>query len=126
MGSKQLIHTLCIPAVKQVGEIAGLFLAAGNTQELQFRQATKNLASLENRRLVPISTLLTGDLEIESTSDPDESYRRQPRNIVPMVFDEDLQAYLEVDKASIGKPMALFVRDEIELVTGVWKVLQEH
>jgi hypothetical protein len=43
-----------------------------------------------------------------------------------MVFDEELQAYLEVDKASIGKPMALFVRDEIELVTGVWKVLQEN
>jgi hypothetical protein len=126
LGAKHLIHSLCIPAVNQVGESAGEYLAEGNHQPLQFRQATKNLATLENRKLVPLSNLLPGDLAITSTLDSETTYRRQPRNIVPMVFDEELQAYLEVDKASIGKPMALFVRDEIELVTGVWKVLQEN
>jgi hypothetical protein len=126
LGAKHLIHSLCIPSGNQVGESAGEYMAEGSHQPLHFQQATKNLATLENRRLVPLPNLLPGDLAITSTLDPEKTYRRQPRNIVPMVFDEELQAYLEVDKASIGKPMALFVRDEIELVTGVWKVLQEN
>lgn len=126
LGTKHLIHSLCIPSISQVGDSAGEYTAEGSDQILHFKQATKNLATLENRRLVPLQNLLPGDLSISSTLTPETTYRRQPRNIVPMVFDEDLQAYLEVDKASIGKPMAIFVRDEIELVTGVWKVLQEN
>jgi len=126
MGSSRLTHTLAVGASGITSELGSSFRAKSTPDvELPFLQATKAYAILQNPSLAPIESLLVGDIELQSPALVRPA-RRIPKDVVVLGFDEDLQMFLEVERAGLGQDMMILVRDQPQLIEGVKTILQDN
>ncbi len=123
MGVVRLVHGLVFNTPTQFPGSETTFYATSSPDiPLIFSKASKTQVALQNTAAIPLDTLLIGDLQIQGENLP-SPVRRIPKDVVVLAFDEELQAFLEVEKAALGQALLVFIRDQAPLIASLQRIL---
>lgn len=123
MGLPRILYTLAFSSLAiPSGEESSYYAKSSPDVPLTFQQKSKTYATLQNVNLVPLDALLTGDIEVTSPHMAKPA-RRIPKDVVVLAFDEDLQMYLEVERAALGQDLIVLIRDIPTLAVNLQKIL---
>jgi hypothetical protein len=126
LGVPRLLHSLALSSQSPIlDDQVTLHATSGPEVPLLFQQTSKTHSILQNVASVPLDSLLTGDLEVTSGAGQKPS-RRIPKDVVVLAFDEELQMYLETERASFGQDLWVLIRDVPALMANLHKILNSN
>jgi hypothetical protein len=123
LGVPRLLHSLAFSSQSaSLDEQVTLHATSSPEVPLLFQQASKTYSILQNAASVPLDSMLKGDLEVTPGAGQ-KSSRRIPKDVVVLAFDEELQMYLETERASFGQDIWVLIRDVPALMANLHKIL---
>lgn len=126
LGVPRLLHSLAFSSQSaNLDEQVTLHAPSSPEVPLLFQQASKAYSILQNVASVPLDSMLTGDLEVTQGSGQ-KSSRRIPKDVVVLAFDEELQMYLETERASFGQDLWVLIRNVPALMANLHKILNSN
>jgi len=85
---------------------------------LPIRNVNKNIFRLSKPNEIEVASLVSRNLEFESSDFPDLSGGRKPRIIVPMLFDRQSGEYREVERVALGFEHGILMK---KMITGQYE-----
>jgi hypothetical protein len=100
---------LSLPDRGRTGRVSLTIDTANGPAIVMFRQGTAGTLQLDDPNTLDFQSLLANELRISGQAG--ESYRRRPRRVVPLRFDELRRAFVEVETAHLGETTMVLTAD---------------
>ena len=126
LGQSRIVHGLAFSSHLISNDTESTLYAKPSPEiPLVFQTVSKSVAFLQNANAVPLAALLLGDIEIAGPA-PFVPVRRIPKDVVVLAFDEELQTYIEVEKAALGQDLLVLVKEQDLLMVNLQKLLEAN